>query len=144
MPTGARVDPYMNFNFLVEIDGITQARFQECSGLDTTTEAVEYREGGENTTMRKLPGKTTYSDITLKRGITDSDELWKWREDVTKGRIQRKSASIVLLDLDGTEKLRWNIFNAWPTKWEGPSFDAKANDIAVESLTITHEGLERA
>jgi len=144
MPTGARVDPFMNFNFLVELDGITQASFQECSGLDSTTDPVEYREGGENTTVRKLPGKTTYADISLKRGITDSDELWQWRKSVVNGQIQRRNGSIILLDLEGNEKIRWNFFNAWPSKWEGPSFDAKANDIAIETLTIAHEGIERA
>ena len=144
MPTGARIDPYMNFNFWVEIDGITQAGFQEFSGLDSTTDPVEYREGGENTTVRKLPGKTTYSDITLKWGITDSDELWKWRKSVVNGRIERKNGSIILMDREGNEKIRWNFINAWPSKWEGPSFDAKANDIAIETLTIAHEGIERA
>jgi phage tail-like protein len=144
MPTGDRIDPYMNFNFLVEIDGINQGTFQECTGLDSTTEPVDYREGGENTTVRKLPGKSTYSDIVLKRGITDSDELWKWRKKIVKGQVERKNGSIVLMDLEGNEKLRWNFVNAWPTKWEGPSFDAKANDVAVEALTLAHEGVEKA
>lgn len=144
MPTGARLDPYMNYNFLVEIDGVTQAGFQEVSGLDATTDPVEYREGGENTTVRKLPGKTTYSDISLKWGLTDSDEMWKWREDVIKGRIERKNGSIIVLDDEGNERVRWNFFNAWPSKWEGPTFDAKANDIAIETLTIAHERIERA
>jgi phage tail-like protein len=144
MPTGDRIDPYMNFNFLVEIDGINQATFQDCTGLDSTTDPVEYREGGENTTVRKLPGKSTYSNIVLKRGITDSDELWKWRKKIVKGQIERKNGSIVLLDLEGNEKMRWNFVNAWPTKWEGPSFDAKANDVAIETLTLAHEGVEKA
>ena len=95
-------------------------------------------------TVRKLPGKTTYSDISLKWGLTDSDEMWKWREDVIKGRVERKNGSIIVLDDEGTERVRWNFYNAWPTKWEGPSFDAKANDIAIETLTIAHEGIERA
>jgi len=144
MPTGARLDPYMNYNFLVEIDGVTQAGFQEVSGLDATTDPVEYREGGENTTVRKLPGKTTYSDISLKWGLTDSDEMWKWREDFIKGRIERMNGSIIVLDDEGNERVRWNFFNAWPSKWEGPTFDAKANDIAIETLTIAHERIERA
>ena len=145
MATGQRVDPYMNFNFLVEIDGITQAGFQECSGLDSTTEPVEYREGGENTTVRKLPGKTTFSDLSLKWGLTDSTELWEWRKQVTQGKVARKNGSIVIYDLANSEEVaRWNFVNGWPTKWEGPSFDAKANDIAVETLTIAHEGIERA
>ncbi len=144
MATGTRVDPYMNFNFLVEIDGITQAWFRECSGLDSSTDPVEYREGGENSTTRKLPGKTKYSDISLKRGITDSDELWKWRKSVVDGKIQRKNGSIVLLDDAGEEKIRWNFVSAWPSKWEGPSFNATANEVAVEGLTIAHEGVDRA
>jgi phage tail-like protein len=144
MAAGTRVDPYMNFNFLVEIDGITQASFQECTGLDCITDPVDYREGGENTTVRKLPGKTKYSDITLKRGITDTDELWQWRKKVVQGTIERKNGSIVLLNDSGDEKIRWNFVNAWPIKWEGPSFDAKADDVAVETLTIAHEGVERA
>ncbi|NIM14309.1 MAG: phage tail protein [Candidatus Aminicenantes bacterium] len=144
MATGTRVDPYMNYNFLVEIDGITQASFQECSGLDSSTDPVEYREGGENTTSRKLPGKTKYSDISLKRGITDSDELWKWRKSVVDGNIERKNGSIVLLDDSGSEKIRWNFVNAWPSKWEAPGFNAGGNEIAVETLTIAHEGVDRA
>lgn len=144
MPTGGRLDPYKNYNFSIEIDGVIQARFTEVSGLDATTDPIEYREGGENTTVRKLPGKTTYSDISLKWGLTDSDEMWKWREDVIKGRIERKNGSIIVLDDEGNERVRWNFFNAWPSKWEGPTFDAKANDIAIETLTIAHERIERA
>jgi phage tail-like protein len=144
MATGKRVDPYLNCNFLVEIDGITQAWFRECSGLDSSTDPVEYREGGENSAVRKLPGRTKYSDIVLKRGITDSDELWKWRKSVVDGKAERKNGSIVLLDDAGEEKLRWNFVKAWPSKWEGPSFNATANEVAVEGLTIAHEGVDRA
>ena len=96
---GKRIDPARNFNFLVELDGITRASFIECSGLDATTEVIETREGGENTTVSKIPGKTTYSDITLKWGITDSDELWLWRQQIIDGNVQRKSGSIVIFDL---------------------------------------------
>jgi phage tail-like protein len=142
--TGARVDPYRNFNFLVEIGGIVQATFSECSGLETTTEPIEYREGGDNTTVRKLPGKTTYSDLVLKWGLTDSSELWEWRKRVIQGNVDRKHGSVVLYDLaNATEVARWNFVRGWPTKWEGPSFDAKGNDIAIETLTIAHEGIER-
>ena len=104
MPTGNRVDPYRGFNFLVEIDGITQAGFQEVDGLDSSTETTDYREGSDPAHVRKLPGLTSFSAITLKRGITDSDELWKWRATVIDGQIQRKNGSIVLLDDTGKEK----------------------------------------
>src|SRR6476620_6964559 len=94
--TGQRVDPYRNFNFLVELEGIAQASFIECNGLGATTEVIETREGGDNTTVRKLPGKTTYSDITLKWGMTSSAELWAWRLGIIEGTVVRKSGSIVV------------------------------------------------
>ena len=141
---GNRIDPYMKYNFLVEIDGITQCAFKEVSGLDSTTDPVEYREGGENTTMRKLPGKTKYSDISLKWGMTDSQEFYTWRKAVIDGAVERKNGSIILLDDQGNEKMRWNFVNAWPSKWEGPGFDASANDVAIEAITLAHEGVERA
>lgn len=139
-----RVDPYRGFNFLVEMDGITQAGFQEASGLDATTAAVDYRQGDYPRHVRKLPGLNTYSPITLKRGITDSDELWKWRQTVIDGKTERKNGSIVLQDETGAEKLRWNFSEAWPSKWTGPSLNATSTAVAVESLEITHEELKKA
>lgn len=139
-----RVDPYRGFNFLVEIDGITQAGFQECSGLDSQTASVDYREGGEANHVRKLTGLNTFSAISLKRGITDSDELWKWRLTAVEGKTERKNGSIVLLDEKGAEKLRWNFSSAWPSKWTGPSFNSTSASIAVETLEITHEEIARA
>jgi phage tail-like protein len=133
MPT-TRVDPYRSFNFLVEIDGISQAGFQECSGLDASTDAVDYREGAD-------PNHTA---ISLKRGITDSDELWKWRQTVIDGKTERRSGSIVLLNEAGAEKLRWNFSNAWPSKWTGPAFNSTGNSVAVETLELTHEEVTKA
>lgn len=144
MANGVRVDPYRNFSFLVEIDGITQAGFSDCSGFGSNTDPIEYREGGENKTVRKLPGLTKHTNITLKWGLTDSKELYNWYRDVVNGKIQRRNGSIILLDLEGNEKVRWNFFNGWPTKWDGPDFTAKGNDVAVETLEIVHEGIERA
>ena len=145
MATGARVDPYRNFNFLVEIDGITQAGFSDCTGFGASNDPIEYREGGmpENT-VRKLPGQTKYTNITLKWGLTDSRELYDWYRDVTKGKIERKSGSIVLLDLEGQEKIRWNFFEAWPSKWDSVDFSAKGTDVAIETLELVVEKLERA
>lgn len=140
----SRVDPYRGFNFLVEMDGITQAGFQECGGLDASTDPVDYREGNFENHVHKLPGLNKYSAITLKRGITDSDELWKWRKTVIDGKAERKNGSIVLLDEAGVEKLRWNFSNAWPSKWTGPAFNATGNAVAVESLELTHEMVTKA
>ena len=139
----AKPDPYRNFNFLVEIDGITQAGFQECSGLDSTTGSIDYREGNEPAHVRKVPGMNSFSPISLKRGITDSDELWKWRKSVADGKAERRNGSVVLLDEKGDAKNRWSFRTAWPSKWTGPAFNASGNAIAIESLEITHEELVR-
>lgn len=144
MTTSQTPDPYNNFNFLVEIDGITRAAFHECSGLDSTIDVIEHREGGENLTPRKLPGMTKYSNIVLKRGITDDNELYDWHRKAILGEIERKNGSIILLDRQGQEKVRWNFVRAWPTKWTGPSLTAEGNDVAIEQLDLAHEGLERA
>jgi len=141
--TGQRIDPYRDFNFLVELEGIAQASFTDCSGLGSTTEIIETREGGDNTTVRKLPGKTSYSDITLKWGLTDSTELWDWRQQIVDGNVVRKNGSIVVLGLNHTEVARWNFVSAWPTKWEGPTFKAEGNDIAIDTLVLACEGLTR-
>jgi phage tail-like protein len=142
--TGQRVDPYGNYNFLVEIDGIARAGFHEVTGLDSTIDVIEYREGGENTALRKLPGMTKYSNIVLKWGLTDDAELYKWHRDAVRGNVQRKNGSIVLLDRQGQEKVRWNFVNGWPTKWKGADFNATSKDAAIESLEIAHEGVELA
>jgi phage tail-like protein len=143
MATGQRVDPFGSFNFLVEIDGIARGAFQGVSGFDSTIDVVEHREGGENTTTRKLPGLTKYSNITLKWGITDDRQLYDWHRDAVLGNVQRKNGSIVGLDRRGTEVVRWNFFNAWPSKYDAPDFNAEGNDVAIETLELAHEGLER-
>lgn len=143
MATGKRVDPYGNFNFLVEIDGITRAAFHDCTGFDSTIDVIEHREGGENTTSRKLPGLTKYGNITLKWGMTDDRQLYEWHREAVKGNVQRKNGSIVCLDRGGTEVTRWNFVNAWPSKYDAPDFNAEGNDVAIETLELAHEGLDR-
>ena len=139
----ARNDPYKNFNFLVEIDGIALAGFSECTGLRVEVEVIEYREGSEPSTVRKLPGLSKVGDITLKRGITTSRELHDWIDSVRNGAAARRNGVIVLLDDARKPVVRWKFFNAFPRKWEGPHLDAKGNDVAIESLTLACEGLER-
>jgi phage tail-like protein len=144
MATGERKDPFRASNFLVEIDGITRAGFRECSGLDSSQDPIDYREGIDPLHVRKLPGLVKYSNISLKRGITDDSELWNWRKTVMDGNIQRKNGSIILLDDTGAEKARWNFVNGWPTKWTGPTFNATGNEVAIETMDIVHEGVEKA
>jgi phage tail-like protein len=139
--TGSRNDPFSAFNFLVEIDGVTVAGFSEVSGLTTETDVIEYRTGAEDITNRKLPGLRKYTNIALKRGYTDSKELWEWRKKVMDGKTERQSGAIVLLNEGREEALRWNFREGWPSKWEGPAFNAKNNEVAIETLEICHEGL---
>lgn len=145
MPTGERKDPYTTFNYLVEIDGVTKAGFSEVSGLDSESDVIEYRTGDDkDLTVAKLPGRTKYSNITLKRGFTDDAELWEWRKKVMDGKVERKNGSIILLNEAREEKLRWNFREGWPSKWVGPDFKADGNEVAIETLEIVHEGLEKA
>jgi len=144
MATGDRRDPYRVHNFIIEIDGISRAGFRECSGLDTSNDPIEYREGIDGRGFRKLPGLTKNANITLKWGTADDTSLWDWRKTVMDGTVQRKNGSIVLLDDTGAEKARWNFNDGWPTKWTGPALNATGNEVAIETLEIAHEGLVRA
>lgn len=139
-------EPLVSFNFLVEIDGITRAAFHEVSGLDSTINVIEHREGGQNITTHKLPGQVSFSAISLKWGMSDDTDLYLWHRQWVDGdpAATRRNGSIVLLDRQGQEKARWNFFRAWPSKWTGPSFSAEGNDIAIETLELAHEGLVRA
>ena len=143
MPPPQRDDPFKAFAFLVEIDGVARAAFSEVSGLESETAVIEYRTGGENL-VRKLPGLTKFGNIILRRGVTQDADLWNWRKSVVEGSIDRRNGSIVLLDDKRNEIVRWNFQSGWICKWEGPTLNAKANEVAIETIEIAHEGLERA
>jgi phage tail-like protein len=143
MATGEVKDPFGGYNFLVEIDGIARAAFQQVSGFDSTVDIVEHREGGENTTVRKLPAMTRYSNLQLRWGITDDLQLYDWHRRAVRGELERKNGSIVLLDRRGEEVARWNFVRAWPSRYDGPDLNAETSDIAIETLELAHEGVER-
>ncbi|AWV06309.1 phage tail protein [Marilutibacter maris] len=139
----AQTDPFRGYNFKVEIDGITSTAFKECSGLDSSTTVVSYREGTDPTLgQRKLPGLSSGSNVTLRRGITADRSLWDWRDSVNSGDLQRRDLSIILMNEKGEEQIRWNLKNAWPARWNGPGFDATSDAVAIEALELTHEGVE--
>lgn len=142
MAVGDRVDPLGQFNFVIEIDGIAAAGFSESSGLTTETSPIEYREGNEVPTVRKLPGLIVYSNIMLKRGYTLNTELWEWRKTTEDGRTERKDGAIILLNEAREPILRWEFRNGWVSKYEGPTLNSTANETAIESIEIVHEGLE--
>ena len=134
-------DPFPIYAFFVEIDGIAQAAFTECSGLEIQVEVEEYREGGLNAYTHKLPGRVKYADLVLRHGTAGSEALWRWYQDVCQGKIQRKNLSVVLYNPAGEEVRRWNFAAAYPIKWQGPAFKAGAKEAAIETLVIAHRGL---
>ncbi len=142
MPNRRQFDHIGNFNFKVEIEGVTTGAFRNVEGLDSETEIVEYQDG-DDLILRKRPGRTKYSNVTLKRGYVNNTELWEWRKAVIEGKVQRKSGSIILCADDGTEIMRYNFFEAWPTKWKGFTLDGKGTDVNVEEMELAVEKLER-
>jgi phage tail-like protein len=141
MALGVRSDRYLAHGFAVEFDGLVVGGFAEVSGLVVETETYDYREGGVNDRMHRLPGPVRYpSNILLRRGLTDAQELWSWQRDLAQGTIQRRDGSIVLLDA-GEEAVRWNFAGGYPARWTGPELRANGATVALETLEIAHAGL---
>lgn len=140
--TGTREDPFRAFNFLVEIDNTPVAGFSEVGGLSTDGDAIEYREGADiPLTVRKLWGLFKVSNITCKKGYTSDRTLWNWRRNIIDGVEDRRNGAIVLLDEQRNRVIEWRFENGWLSKYEGPAFNAKSSEVALESIEITHEGL---
>jgi len=143
-----RDDPYLAINFLVTINGVLDdgraihGSFAEVSGLEVTITPIEYRNGSEDITVRKLPGLKKFTNITLKRGAIGDLTLWQWIKTVMNGQTQRADGTITLLDESRQAVMTWTFRRAWPCKWSGPSFNAKANEVAIESIEICHEGID--
>ena len=146
MPTAQRNDPYKGFNFRIELADTSEAvaGFREVSGLTFTVEPVEYREGTDRVLHpRKLTGLRKFSNLTLKRGITTNNELRNWYRDVLNGRPNiRRNGAIILLDEEGRPVMRWNFFEGWICNWTGPTLNATANEVAIESIEIAVERVE--
>lgn len=146
-PSAARdgwVDPYRAFNFKVEIQGVTQGHFAECSSVGMRINVISYREGGNNQITHRIPGSVDHAAVTLRCGFTRSTDLWDWMQKIARGEIERRNVSIVMLEPDGnTEALRWNLLNAWPSEWNGPLLNAAGNEVAIETITLEFESLER-
>ncbi|HJS69247.1 MAG TPA: phage tail protein [Gaiellaceae bacterium] len=141
----ARRDPFKNYSFLVEIDGIASSAFKSVTGLAAEAEVIEYREGSDPvSSSRKLPGRVRYPNVRLSRGLTTSRDLWDWWETVVNGTVERRNVAITLLDDSRTPVLRWLLREAWVAKFEAPEFDASKNEVAIETIELAHERLELA
>lgn len=139
-----RKDPYRKFRYRVEMEGIQQAGFSEVSGFDASLDVVEYREGNEVITPRKLPGLAKYGNITLKWGVTDSMDMYNWISDCVQGKVARKNVTIIAINEEGQDVASWQVIEAWPCKYTAPDFNATASEVAIENLELAHEGMTRS
>ncbi|MFO1119707.1 MAG: phage tail protein, partial [Rhodospirillales bacterium] len=121
---------------------VAAGSFSEVSGLEVEVTPIEYRNGSEDITVRKMPGLKKFTNITLKRGITGDINFWNWILGGMNGEIQRRDGAIVLLDEARREVVRWKFRRGWACKHTGPGLNASNNEIAMETVEICHEGLE--
>jgi phage tail-like protein len=136
------IDPHVGYRFTVEIEGIQEAYFTECSGFEAKLDVEEYKEGGLNDYVHKFPGRQSFSNVTLKRGMVNSIELWEWLERVATKKAKReekKNISVVLHNGDGAEAMRWNLIAAFPVKWNTPSMQSDQSSALVESLELAYQ-----
>lgn len=140
-------DPFVSAWFAIEFQGQISGAFRECSGLGSENEVIESKASGPDgrIIIKKIPGNMKWNNITLKRGITDTIDMWEWRALVEDGKVNeaRKNGAIVMYSHDGKPVARWEFVNAWPSKLTGPTANATANEVAIEELEITHEGYKR-
>lgn len=143
-----REDPYARFNFQVVIEGVSddgrpvRGGFTEVSGLDIEITPIEYRNGAEDITVRKLPGLKKFSNITLKRGVVGDLAFFNWIKAALNGQVLRADGVIILLDESRQPVITYRFRRAWPCKWSGPQLNARTNEVAIESIEICHEGLD--
>jgi phage tail-like protein len=141
--TGARVDPLLGFRFEVRFTGLPPGGFAECSGLGLETEVAEYAEGGLNDRMHKFATRTRQAPLVLRRGVVDR-VLWDWFIEVAQGRARFRDGSVIIRDESGSRTAaEWYVVRAFPSKWTGPDLNAGQSSVAVETLELTHNGLER-
>ncbi len=141
MATNKRGDPYLNFNFLVELEGLVVGGFNDVTGLQSEIEVNDYREGGMNDYIHRLAGPARYpSNLILKHGLTDDATLWLWHRDVRRGIIARRNVTIMLRDTSGLPVYSWVLERAYPVRWVGPELKADSSTVAIETLELVHCG----
>jgi phage tail-like protein len=133
--------------FSLEITGKLVGAFREVTNLGSENAVVEDKSRGADGKyiIKKIPGTLKWNDITLKQGLTDNMDMWKWRKLVEEGKVEtaRANGSIVMYDTAGKPIARWDLKNCWPSKLSGPVGKADGNEVAVQELVLTHEGYER-
>jgi len=139
----ARQDPLRNFRFRLEIDSLQAAGFSEATIGASSTDAIDYREGTDPAHVRKLPGLRKFANVVLKRGVTNSMELYGWYKQVLQGQPSRRNVAIVILDDTGADQARFIVSEAWPVKYEASDLNAKGNEVFIETVELANEGIER-
>ena len=128
--------------FYIQIGGDVLGMFMELSGLSIETDVQQVTEGGVNSFVHKLPGRTSVGNITLKRGVTRSALLYYWYLGIVSGKlVQRQHVSVMLFDPLGIPLRTWEFRNAYPVRWTGPTLESGSTQVAVESFELAHEGL---
>jgi phage tail-like protein len=140
-------DPLVAAFFAVEMQGKVKGVFRELAGMGSETEVTEHQASDSKgaQVVKMVPGRLKWTPIVLKQGITTDKGFWDWRGDVELGDMEkaRKNGSLVMFDSQGKEAARWDFVNAWPSKITGPQANATQSSIAIEELTIVHEGVKR-
>jgi phage tail-like protein len=142
-----RKDPLIGYQFALEVQGVITGYFTEVGGIGSEQEIVEHKvtaPDGKDVIM-KIPGRSKWGDITLKRGVTDALDCNAWRKMVEDGNIggARKNGSIMVYDVQFKEIARWNFINGWPSKYTFGNLSAGDSSVLTEELTIVHEGIVR-
>jgi len=145
--SGRESDPLVGFNFRLEIEGKLAGYFTETGGLGSENEVIDHKivDDKGHEMIHKIPGRLKWGDITLKRGITDKMDIWKWRKLVEQGKMRdaRANCSVIMMDRNYEDVARWDFANAWPSKVTGPNLKADSNELGIEELVVVHEGVER-
>jgi phage tail-like protein len=128
--------------FYVQIEGVNHAVFTEISGLQVETEVLEFREGGNNSFVHRLPGPIRVGNITLKHGLVGSAELFNWYMQIAGGRFTPRNMSVIVYDTEGKQTAKWDFVRAYPVRWVGPQLSGGGGDIAIETLELAHAGLQ--
>ena len=144
MPGRREHDAAVGHSFGLEVDGVRVAMLTEVSGLGWERDVIEVREGGDpDATPRRLPGRMKPGEVTLSRGLTTDPTFEQWMRDPVPVGQPRRSVSIALFDAEGRAVARYHLEHAWPSKLAVTGLRSGGTEIALESLTLVHEGLER-
>jgi phage tail-like protein len=141
---GVLVDPHRAYNFRLEMKGGIAGYFTECSGMGVRIQPIRYRDGGNTSVVHMVPGRVEYSGITLRYGLTASRDLWDWMMTAVKGNVDRQHVSVIMVAPNGIDEVvRFDLVNAWVSEWRGATLDAMSHELAIETLTIVFDSLDR-